>query len=267
MSYLISLHSTLQYLHHQLEYDELNCWATHSSHAHIDATLLGSSSKRLFVHMHDTDGSPAALHVADSPPTFVTGPAQLKQCTVDYFTNLFHYTPQAPSVKPWLDTPSMQSICTCIAHHPFSWPQTLFLLDLHFLLRRGNLWPAPGPDLWEKWCVCSLADSSLTLVLNLVNYQIATSHFSACVKPTIMSTIFKHGPCTGLSNYCGITCTNLLKNLPFAWLNHLLSHYLSTHHILLQTQIATQPGVQAQDLTSFLSHVESSGKTPFAYMQ
>ncbi|PIL26788.1 hypothetical protein GSI_11124 [Ganoderma sinense ZZ0214-1] len=188
--------------------------------------------------------------------TFVTGPDGIKAQTINYFTELFRRAPRAPSLKPWLDAPSVRSIRSRVADHPFSWPQILTLQDLRFLLRKGNPRPAPGPDLWEKWCVRTLSDSSLSLVLDLVNYEITTSTFPECVKPTLLSTIFKRGPRTDLTNYRGITCSNLLKNLPFAWLNHLLSPYLTAQQILPQTQIATQPGVQARDLTSFLSQVE-----------
>ncbi len=72
-----------------------------------------------------------------------------------------------------------------------------------------------------------------------------------------MTTIFKRGSRTDLSNYRGITCSNLIKNLPFAWLNYLLSMYITTTGILPETQVATQPGVQARDLTSFLSQVDA----------
>ena len=79
------------------------------------------------------------------------------------------------------------------------------------MLRKGNPRPAPGPDLWEKWCIRSLSDTSLSLVLDLVNYEISASHFPDCVKPVIMSTIFKRGPRTDLANYRGITCSNLCR--------------------------------------------------------
>ncbi|GJE96473.1 hypothetical protein PsYK624_126700 [Phanerochaete sordida] len=125
------------------------------------------------------------------------------------------------------------------------------------MLRKGNSRPSPGPDLWEKWCTKSLSDTSLALVLDLVNYEIVHSHFPASVKPATMSTIFKRGSRTDLSNYRGITCSNLMKNLPFAWLNHNLVPYLAEHDILPQSQIATQPGVQARDLTSFLAQAET----------
>lgn len=75
-----------------------------------------------------------------------------------------------------------------------------------------------------------------------------------------MSTIWKRGPRTELANYRGICCSNLIVNLPFAYLNLLLLPYLTKHHILPDTQIATQPGIQARDLTSLLSQVET-----FAY--
>nr|VWP02165.1 Trihydroxynaphthalene reductase (EC (T3HN reductase) [Ganoderma boninense] len=184
-------------------------------------------------------------------------PEDIKRQTVRYFTDLFRRAPRAPSAKPWVSSPSVQQIRDRTAEHPFSWPQPLTLPDFRFLLRKGNPRPAPGPDQWEKWCIKSLSDSALTLVLDLVNYEVTRSHFPDCVKPAIMSTIFKRGPRTDLANYRGITCSNLVKNIPFAWLNHLMSRYLTMHNILPDTQIATQPGVQARDLTSFLSQVEA----------
>ena len=150
LAYLISLRKTLQRLRYRAEHDELDRRATRSSRARIDAVLLGGSSKRLFVHAHDTDGPPAALQTTDSPPTFVTGPVELKQRTVDYFADLIRRTPRAPSAKPWMHTPSVQAIRAHTADHPFSWPQTLTPSDLRFLLHKGNACPAPGPDLWEK---------------------------------------------------------------------------------------------------------------------
>ncbi|TFK86682.1 hypothetical protein K466DRAFT_473922, partial [Polyporus arcularius HHB13444] len=183
-------------------------------------------------------GPPAALSLPSDPKVFVTDPTGIKDATVKYFTELFQRAPRAPSQKPWMTTPSVVTI----REH------------LRALLRKGNARPAPGPDLWEKWCIKALSDSALSLVLDLVNYEILHSHFPDSVKPAIMTTIFKRGSRTDLSNYRGITCSNLIKNLPFAWLNHHLSAYITQQGILPETQVATQPGVQARDLTSFLSH-------------
>ncbi|KAI0351676.1 hypothetical protein OH77DRAFT_1410697, partial [Trametes cingulata] len=60
-----------------------------------------------------------------------------------------------------------------------------------------------------------------------------------------------------ISGRNGITCSNLIKNLPFAWLNQLLAPYVAQHGILPETQVATQPGVQARDLVSFLAQVDA----------
>nr|VWO97891.1 Cytochrome P450 3A13 [Ganoderma boninense] len=163
-SYLTSLRRSLQRLRFRAERDELDRRATRSSKACIDAALLGGSTKRLFVHAHDTDGPPAALQHPHDPLTFVTGPEDIKQSTVRYFTELFRQTPRAPSAKPWISSPSVQQIKARTAEHPFLWPQPLTLPDFRSLLRKGNPRPAPGPDLWEKWCIKSLSDDSLTLV-------------------------------------------------------------------------------------------------------
>ncbi|KAI0372496.1 hypothetical protein BV20DRAFT_925147, partial [Pilatotrama ljubarskyi] len=183
----------------------------------------------------------------------LTDPSGVKDATTRYFSTLFSRTPRVPSQKPWMTTPSIQRIREQTALSPFTWPRLLTLADLRTLLRKGNPRPAPGPDLWEKWCVKTLSDGALSLVLDLVNYEISTSHFPESVKPAIMSTIFKRGARTDLANYRGITCSNLIKNLPFAWLNQLLATYATRHGILPETQVATQPGVQARDLLSFLS--------------
>ncbi|RDX44488.1 hypothetical protein OH76DRAFT_1359588, partial [Lentinus brumalis] len=226
---------------------------TQSSRARINAALLGGSCKRLYLHSLDSDGPPAALACPQDPSVFVTDENGIKQATVQYFAELFRRTPRAPSQKPWMTTPSIVRIRECASQSPFQWPQLLTLSDLRALLRKGNARPSPGPDLWEKWCVKALSDSALALVLDLLNYEIRTSHFPESVKPAIMTTIFKRGSRTDLANYRGITCSNLIKNLPFAWLNHLLSRYITKHGILPETQVATQPGVQARDLTSFLA--------------
>jgi hypothetical protein len=49
--------------------------------------------------------------------------------------------------------------------------------------------------------------------------------------------------------------SNFLANSPMTWLNHLLTPYIATNHILPDTQVATQQGVQTRDLTSFLAGV------------
>lgn len=49
--------------------------------------------------------------------------------------------------------------------------------------------------------------------------------------------------------------SNFLANSPMTWLNHLLTPFISVNHILPDTQVATQQGVQTRDLTSFLSGI------------
>jgi hypothetical protein len=125
------------------------------------------------------------------------------------------------------------------------------------LLGKGNARPAPGPDRWEKWFIKPLFDTSLTLILHLLNYEILHSHFPAPVKPSTISPIFKRGSRLLLINYRGVCCSNFLLNTPFAWLNHCLGPYISKLAILPAGQIVTQPGVQGRDLTSLFAQIES----------
>ncbi|CDO70490.1 hypothetical protein BN946_scf184569.g33 [Trametes cinnabarina] len=257
LSHLKVLRRSLARLRYRAEHEELEWRATQSSRARINSALLGGSCKRLYVHSLDSDGPPAALSSPDDNSTYITDASGIKDATVQYFKSLFHRTPRRPSKKPWMDTASIRRIRQRTADAPFEWPRPLTLEEFRVLLRKGNPRPSPGPDLWEKWCVKALSDTSLSLVLDLVNYEIVHSHFPACVKPAIISTIFKRGLRTDLSNYRGITCSNFVKNVPFSWLNHLLSFYVTSLRILPETQIATQPGVQARDLTSFLSQIDA----------
>jgi hypothetical protein len=61
-----------------------------------------------------------------------------------------------------------------------------------------------------------------------------------------------------------------LLNLPFAWLNYLLTPFLTQHQIIPECQIATQPGVQSHDLISYISQIEcwaSREKVPLFILQ
>jgi hypothetical protein len=82
-------------------------------------------------------------------------------------------------------------------------------------LRKGNARPAPGPDRWEKWFIKALSDTSLSLVLDLLNYEITHSHFPDAVKPSTISTIIKRGSPFDLVNYRGVCCSNFLLSTPF----------------------------------------------------
>ncbi|GJE97002.1 hypothetical protein PsYK624_132120 [Phanerochaete sordida] len=257
LRYLADLRRALNRLRYRAERDELHSRATKRSQARVNATLLGGSAKRLYAHAHDSDGPPVALASPEDPLTFLTEPDRIRTATVAYFQQLFTRQDRPPAPKPWLDSPSIRAIREGARNDPFDWPRPLSLPELRLLLRKGNSRPAPGPDLWEKWAIKTLSDSALGLVLRLVNYEIVHSHFPASTKPSLMTTIHKRGPRTDLANYRGITCSNLVYNLPFAWLNHLLLPYLVRHRIIPHTQVATQPGVQGRDLSSFLAQVEA----------
>ncbi len=87
----------------------------------------------------------------------------------------------------------------------------------------------PGQDGWEKWMVKTLNNPALLCVLKLVNYEVINSHFPDSVKPLTLSTLFKRGSTMDLANYRGTACSQLVVQLPYAWLNHLLLPYLARH--------------------------------------
>ena len=61
------------------------------------------------------------------------------------------------------------------------------------MLRRGNHHPAPGPDKWEKWCVKNLSNDTLSLVVDLHNYQVMNSVFLGNIKDMWLTCFHKQG--------------------------------------------------------------------------
>lgn len=216
---------------------------------------MGKSAKILLPHDFSAD-APMVIQDPDSD-RLLSDPQAVKNGIRRYFQKLFQHAdpPQLP--KPWLSSPSVLDLRNRLLHAPFHWPQPLTLDQFRSLLRRGNPRPSPGPDGWEKWCIKALLDNALSLVLDLVNYEFTTSSFPGPIKHTIMVTIHKRGVSTVLANKRGVTFSNFLCNMPFAWLSLCLNQYNASHQLLPQGQIATQQGVQSRDLLSFLAQVES----------
>src|SRR5258708_10718628 len=127
----------------------------------------------------------------------------------------------------------------------------MVLDELQSLLCHGNPHPSAGPDGWEKWCVKALSDSALTAILHLVNFEIINSTIPHFLNQATLLTMHKRGLTTQLKNKCGVMLSNFLASLPFVWLSLCLNQYNTAHPLIPQSQIATQCGVQGQDLTSF----------------
>lgn len=64
----------------------------------------------------------------------------------------------------------------------FVWPLKASLSDFHTMLRRGNSKPSPGLDGWEKWTIKSFSDETLSLMLEMHNYEVMNSCFPRNVK-------------------------------------------------------------------------------------
>ncbi|KAH7904152.1 hypothetical protein BJ138DRAFT_1186017 [Hygrophoropsis aurantiaca] len=255
--FLTDARSSIAKLRYREEKLELQRRSRQSSKARINATLLGSSAKKLYPSRFMSSGPPLALIDEDNPQSFITNPDDVKRYTAQYFSDLFTRKEREGVPKPWLDTPSVRSIRHDSAILPFEWPLAMTLNDFKTILRKGNARPAPGPDQWEKWQIKVLSDSGLQLVLDLVNYEIIHSSFPDAVKPSTLSTLHKRNSKMDLTNYRGVCCSNFLLNTPFAWLNARLTDYVARRHILPPGQIATQPGVQGRDLLSFYAQLES----------
>src|SRR6266498_1364413 len=155
----------------------------------------------------------------------------------EYLSDLYHRNQPPEMEKPWMKTPSVVEVRQRVEKDPFEWPWKADLADFRAMLRRDNQRPAPGPDGWEKWCVKSLSDDVLQLVLGLHNYKVINASFPGSVKDMTCTMFHKRNLRTDLTNWRGI-----MANSPMTWLTHLLTTYTSKKNIIPKTQVATQQG-------------------------
>ncbi|KAF8227327.1 hypothetical protein L208DRAFT_1111427, partial [Tricholoma matsutake] len=215
--------------------------------------LFGSSSKKLMSGSASFVPLPTVINSTAIPGVIVTDPASVAEETRQYFTRLYMRSVPPNKPKPWLTTPSVCAVKPCVLDDPFVWPIAVTLASFRAMLHKGNPCPSPGPDGWEKWCIKNLSDGVLELVLDLHNYSVINASFPGDVKDTHLTYFHKCGIRTDLSNWRGLLISNFLANSPMTWLNFKLSPYAACKGIILETQVATQPGVQTCDLMSFLS--------------
>lgn len=221
----------------------------------IAFALKGNSTRRL-AQSFDYIPLPLAVNDLDNPEKLICSPEGVKATTMEYFRRLYDHSQIPTLCKPWMETQSVIQVRTRVIKDPFVWPRKASLADLRALLRRGNNRPSPGPDQWEKWIIKSLSDFALSRVLVLLNYQVVNSCFPGDIKDMWLTMFHKRNLRTDLHNWRGLMLSNLLANLPMAWLNFCLIRYSSQKLILPDTQVAAQPGVQTRDLISFLSGVK-----------
>jgi hypothetical protein len=199
---------------------------------------------------------PFAINDLDDSDKLVCDPEGVKATTREYFTRLYDHT-RIPSLpKPWLITKSVVEVKQRVLNDKFQWPKKATLADFRALMRRGNHTPSPGPDRWEKWTLKALSDNALSLILDLHNYEVMNSCFPGKIKDLWLTTIYKKGLHTDLRNWRGLCFSNFLANSPMTWLNQCLIKYAAEKHILPDTQVAAQPGVQTRDLMSYLAGVK-----------
>jgi len=219
---------------------------------HISHALAGGSTKQL-VQAAEFVPLPMSINTIDGTGKLLTSPNQVREETHLYWKKLYRCQLVLDMEKPWLLTKSVNKVHDHVKANPFQWPRKVSLIDYCALMRKGNARPSPGPDGMEKWCVKSLSDYSLTPVLELHNYMMANSCFPGNIKDMYLTMFHKQGLRTDLNNWRGLMISNFLANSPMTWLNHLLTLYIATNHILPDMQVTTQQGVQMCDLTSFLA--------------
>ena len=191
-----------------------------------------------------------SINSIDGSGKLLTSPDQVKAETCRYWEKLYACQPIPVMDKPWLST---KEVHDRVSANPFLWPRKASLTNFHALIRKGNAQPSPGPDGMEKWCIKSLSDYSLTLVLELHNFMTINSCFPGDTKDMYLTMFHKRGLRTDLNNWRGLMISNFIANSPMTWLNHLLTPFISINSILPDTQVVTQQGVQTCNLTSYLA--------------
>ena len=218
----------------------------------ISNALRGGTTRHL-VNKAEYVPLPSSINDPTNPEDIISDPQQVKEKTRYYFSKLYARNPPPDIPKPWMTTPTITQVKERVQREPFLWPRPANLNDFRAMLRRGNPRPSPGPDGWEKWCIKSLSDNTLSLVLDLHNYEVMNSRFPGDIKDTWITMFHKRGLRTDLTNWRGLFLSNFLANSPMTWLTQSLTPYAARMGIIPETQVATQPGVQTRDLMSFLS--------------
>lgn len=203
---------------------------------------------------------PLAVCNLDGTEGLICDPSKVKAVSREYWSKLYHHNPAPAIPKPWLNSPSVLEICTCIQADPFLWPRPASFANFRPMLRKGNAQPSPEPDEWEKWLVKSLSDKTLLLVLELHNHIVLKAHFPGALKDIWLTMFHKRGLCTELLNWHGLLLSNYLASSPMIWLNYCLTPYSAKLGIIPENQVATQQGVQTRDLMSFLGGAKSWAK-------
>jgi hypothetical protein len=222
----------------------------------IAGALLGGSTRRLMT-AEEYIGLATAVNLLNGSGEVATEPEKVKKITCDYFQELYHHNGPPDLPKPWMKSPSVNDVKDRVAQDPFIWPKPVNIDDFRAMIRHRNNQPTPRPDGWEKWLIKSLSDETLSLVMDLLNYIVVHSIFPGNVKDMWLTMFHKHDIRTNLTNWRKLMLSNFMANAPMTWLNYLLIPYAAWKSLILETQVATQQGVQTRDVMSYLSAIKS----------
>src|SRR5947207_5113884 len=193
--------------------------------------------------------------------TTVAAPEEVRKAYEEYFTNLFKkqnvHGELGHAEKPWLRSGVTGIFQERSAQLKPQWPPQIDSNSLLRILKKGNPFPSPGPDLWEKWCVRHLPEEALAIITELVRYILDKNYFPSYLKETTLLTIHKKGDITKLANYRGIMLTNTLMTIAISFEATMLQEWADRLDLLPNLQAATRPGAQGRDVTNFLSMVEA----------
>ncbi len=174
---------------------EIITWAKLLDKRKIAAALLGNSTRKLTQNFDyillPLAINDLAINDLDNPERLICNPEEVKTTMMEYFRRLYDHSHTLTLPKPWMNTLLILEVHSCITKDPFDWPRKASLADLWALLQKGNNHPSSGPDQWEKWMVKSPSDTVLSLVLDLLNYQVIKSRFPGDIKDMWLTMFHK----------------------------------------------------------------------------
>ncbi|SGY20048.1 BQ5605_C017g08447 [Microbotryum silenes-dioicae] len=105
----------------------------------------------------------------------------------------------------------------------------------------------------------------MSVVLALLNYVLVNNYFDKLRDHYLLPMLKNRGLSTQLSKYRAVCFGNFLAVTAAAWFTRQARAYAMKHHMIPETQVAVQSGVQQRDLTSCLAQLEAwavRAKTP-----
>lgn len=204
---------------------------------------------------------PRAVENLNRPGELVFAPDEVKSQYVKYVKDVLYARDTIVTQhKPWMtnDAVSFDFKARC-SEKPMVWPLAYSRAGWMSMIKNGNRKPSPGPDGVEKWYHQHLSERANDISRSITNHVIMNNYWgeSGDLKAVTMLGLYKKGIFSNLSNYRFLWLTNFHAAAATSQFARCLQDYSVSMSLLPLYQIATRPGTQTRDLTSFIEHLQT----------